>query len=269
MPIDRTRWMPYEAGPQSSVVGTVLRSDQLELRRLGRSTSLWAWVPDQVDPAGFPVVYMHDGDNLFDAATSNAGEWQVDEAMAARNDAVIVGIPNAGERRMHEYCPWPNQFTDEVAGHAYVEDLVDTVVPFVEATLPVRRDRVDRGTMGSSLGGLISLYAFLERPEWFGFVGSMSTAAWWTPEIWPYLAAVDVPDGRLYVDVGTEEMPGDPVMSEAYLDSFHRLRRWARVSLPAGQVMAIEEEGAIHHESAWARRLPTALDFLLPPRPGP
>ncbi len=265
MEFDSDSWSPYTAGPGGSVVGRVLRSEPVELRALGRSTSLWVWLPDVDAGQRVPVLYMHDGDNLFDDAASNTGEWQVDEAMSASTTpCAVVGIPNAGDRRMFEYCPWPNQFTDDVVGERYVDELVGTVIPFVEATMPVLRDRANRGIMGSSLGGVISLFAFLEHPEQFGFVGSMSTAAWWTPEIWAYLNRTEVPGGRVYLDVGTNEMPEDPDMSRAYVDAFHRLRRWATAAVSPEDLMTVEEDGAIHLESAWARRLPAALDFLLP-----
>ena len=117
--------------------------------------------------------------------------------------------------------------------------------------------------MGSSLGGLISIYLFVTRPSVFGYVGSLSTAAWWTPDIWSFLDEHAVPPGRVYLDVGTDEIPPDPLVNEAYVDSFHRLRRWFRDSGDQTSLLAVKEFGAVHHEEAWARRLPSALDFLV------
>lgn len=259
-------WVAYEPSATGSVVGRVLRSEEIFLPDLERSLRLWAWLPGAPgDAEPMPVLYMHDGDNLFDDAASNAGEWRVDEVLTELGrPCIVIGIPNAGERRMHEYCPWPNHFTDDVVGDRYARVLVDAIVPFVEASLPVSPRRDHRGVMGSSLGGVISLYAFVTYPSVFGFVGSMSTAAWWTPAIWPFLDGAEAPPGRIYLDVGTNEMPTDPDTSRAYVDAFHRLRRWALDAGYGRDLLAVEEVDAIHHESAWSRRLPAALEFLLP-----
>jgi predicted alpha/beta superfamily hydrolase len=264
--MDMTVWRPYERLPESTVVGTLLVSTPLLAQGLDRSVELLAWIPPGTDEhARLPVLYMHDGDNLFDEPASHTGEWCVDETLESMGRAaIVVGIPNAGDRRMHEYCPWPNHFTDDVLGDTYARFVVDQVVPFIDETLPTRPDRSQRGVMGSSLGGLISLYCFLAYPETFGFVGSMSTAAWWTPGLWPFLDDVDPPPGRVYLDVGTDEMPMDPFTSHAYVDSFHRLRTWCIAAGYGTDLLARVEPGATHIEVAWASRLPEALAFLLP-----
>ena len=259
-------WKPYELHADSTVEGTLLVSEPFDALGLDRSVQLLAWIPPgAIDGVEMPVLYMHDGDNLFDEPASHTGEWCVDETLVSMGrNVVVIGIPNAGDRRMHEYCPWPNHFTSDVLGDAYARFLVEQVVPFVEETLPVRKDRSGRGVMGSSLGGLISLYCFFAYPDIFGFVGSMSTAAWWTPGLWPFLESVVPPPGRLYLDVGTDEIPMDPVTSAAYVDAFHRLRTWCTDAGYGPDLLATLEPGGTHIEVAWARRLPAALAFLLP-----
>lgn len=264
--MDTTSWRPYEHLPNSTVAGTLRVSRPLAAAGLGRSVELLAWIPPGIEEdAALPVLYMHDGDNLFDEPVSHTGEWCVDETLLSMGrNAIVIGIPNARDRRMHEYCPWPNHFTHDVAGDTYARFVVEQVVPFVDGTLPTRADRSHRGVMGSSLGGLISLYCFLTHPQTFGFVGSMSTAAWWTPQVWPFLEEVDPPPGRVYLDVGTDEMPMDPVMSGAYVDAFQRLRAWCLDAGYGTNLLTRLEPGATHIEVAWAKRLPDALAFLLP-----
>ena len=259
-------WRPYPATPASTVTGTLLVSDPIDAPSLGRSVELLAWHPAGHDrQRRHRVLYMHDGQNLFDEATSNTGEWRVDETLTAMDAGVIaVGIPHAGKRRDSEYCPWPGWCTPDARGAVYAGFVVDTVIPFVESTLPVDPDRSATGVMGSSLGGLISLYLFLIYPERFGFVGSMSTAAAYIPEFWDLLEQTPLPEGRVYLDIGTNEEPDDPAANQAYLDTFHRLVAWCRSRRPDGEgLFWVEEEGAIHREDAWARRLPAALRFLL------
>ncbi len=246
-------------------MGRLLVSDPLEAPVLGRTIELLAWLPEGPVPAGgSTIVYMHDGQNLFDEETSYSSEMKVDETLTAMGStAVVVGIPNAGDRRHVEYCPWPNPYERRVLGGEYAKWLVDVGKPFCEETLPIAHARDRTCVMGSSLGGVISLYLFLEYPDQFGRVGAMSTAAWWTPDIWGYLETVETRPGRVYIDTGLAEMPEDPVMSEAYVDAFHRLRSWFEAAGYGDDLLAVLEEGAIHEESAWAGRLRPALEFLL------
>jgi predicted alpha/beta superfamily hydrolase len=258
-------WRPYEHGPRSTVVGRLLVSDPLGAPSLGRTIELLAWIPEGPVPLGGSVaMYMHDGANLFDDEGSYAGEWKVDETLTTMGStAVVIGVPNAGDRRAIEYCPWPSPLEPNVLGPEYARWLVDVAKPFCEGTLPISRARNRTCVMGSSLGGVISLYLFLEYPDQFGRVGSMSTAAWWTPDIWPYLDTVEVRHGKVYIDTGTAEVPEDPVVSEAYVDTFHRLRSWFVAAGYGDDLLAVVEDGAIHSESAWTPRLRPALEFLL------
>ena len=105
----------------------------------------------------YPVIYMHDGQNLFDAATSFAGEWYVDETMEELADAgieaIVVGIPNIGERRFHEYIPFPAPDLPDVQGDEYVAFIADTVKPIIDRDFRTLADAASTGIAGSSLGG--------------------------------------------------------------------------------------------------------------------
>ena len=257
-------WRPYPE--TASVTGTLLVGQPLEAPALGRSVELLAWLPPgHRDGRPRRVIYMHDGANLFDEATSYSGEWRVDETLTDLGaDVVVVGIPNAGDDRNAEYCPWPSLFDSRARGEAYAAFVVGSVMPRVEATLPVAAGRWSTGVMGSSLGGVISLFLFLRYPDRFGFAGSMSTAAWYTPGLWEFLDGVHPNGGRVYLDVGTGEIRGDPAASDAYVKSHRRLVEWFRSrGYDDRTLLAVEEPGAIHHESAWSRRLPAAIRFFL------
>ena len=124
---------------------------------------------------------MHDGQNLFDEATSYNGEWQVDETMEALSQAgypaIVVGIPNLGARRIEEYNPFPDP-QHGGQGQAYVAFIVETLKPLIDQQFRTLPDRLHTGIMGSSMGGLISLYAFFQHREVFGFAGVMSPSLW-------------------------------------------------------------------------------------------
>jgi predicted alpha/beta superfamily hydrolase len=209
----------------------------------------------------YPVLYMHDGHNLFDEATSHAGEWRVDETMEALADegveAIVVGIPHGPERGT-EYVPSEH-------GAEYVAYLVDEVKPLVDETLRTLPGRETTGLAGSSLGGIISLYGFLTRNDVFSYAGVMSPAFWWDESLYDVAARIPRRDGRIWMDVGGDEHPENPERSKAYLEAFARMSTTLRArGYDKSRLHTIVEPGARHHETAWARRLPDMLRFLLP-----
>ncbi|MGQ0646458.1 MAG: alpha/beta hydrolase [Gemmatimonadaceae bacterium] len=210
-----------------------------------------------------PVIYMHDGQNLFDPTTSFAGEWGVDTAMARAprtgRRAIVVGVPNMGIDRMQEYSPFTDARHGGGSGDAYVDFLVNTLKPMIDARYRTQPDRESTGILGSSLGALISLYAFFREPSQFGFVGAMSPAFWFGEGgIFPYVECAANVRGRLYLDVGTREGEGTLANARAMRDLL--IRKGYR----AGQdLMWVEDRGGMHNEAAWGRRLRKALPFLL------
>ena len=220
---------------------------------------------------------MNDGQNLFDAATSFAGEWYADETMEELADegieAIIVGVPNMGDRRFHEYIPFPEPSLQDVQGDAYVAFIADTLKPVIDRDFRTLPDPASTGIAGSSLGGLISLYAMFRRPQTFGLAGVFSPALRWGRRgIFPFVQRAPFAQGRIYMDVGTAEGVGlvdggssQQTFAQQYMN---QVRKMDLLLLKKGyrdgqDLLYVEEEGGIHHESAWARRLPAALRFLL------
>jgi predicted alpha/beta superfamily hydrolase len=226
----------------------------------------------------YPVIYMQDGQNLFDQALSYAGEWQVDETMELLSgegiEAIVVGVPNAGVRRIDEYSPFKDlRLRKGGRGDWYVAFLANTVKPLVDRDFRTRPEREHTGVLGSSMGGLISLYALFCRPEVFGFAGVMSPSLWFAHEaIFPYVEQADARPGRIHLDIGTHEGGDTRAVAGAastytsrYLSAAHRMRDLLdRKGYRLGLELQYQEEAeAIHSEAAWARRLPDALRFLL------
>jgi predicted alpha/beta superfamily hydrolase len=212
----------------------------------------------------YPVLYMHDGRNLFDEATSHAGEWRVDETMEALADegleAIVIGIPHGSERGA-EYVP-------SERGGEYIAFLVDKVKPLVDETLRTLPGRETTGLAGSSLGGIISLYGFLTRNDVFSYAGVMSPAFWWDESLYDLAATTPRREGRVWMDVGGDEHPENRERSKAYLEAFARMSTILRArGYDKSLLHATVEPGARHHETAWARRLPDMLRFLLPRLP--
>lgn len=210
-----------------------------------------------------PVLYMHDGQNLFDPTTSFAGEWGVDAAMARAprkgRRAIVVGIPNMGIDRMREYSPFVDARHGGGGAEAYVEFLVRTLKPMIDSRYRTRAERESTGLLGSSLGALVSLYAFFRQPSHFGFVGAMSPALWFADGgIFPWVEAAAYVRGRVYLDVGTREGEGTLRNAREMRDLLER-KGYRR----GKDLMWVEDRGGMHNEAAWGRRLRRALPFLL------
>lgn len=267
-----THWQDYDRQP-NTVVGTLKQYKGLWSPQLQNERTLSVWLPPAYDGTRrFPVLYMHDGDNLFDEHTSYAGEWCVDETLSALAEeglaAIVVGIPNMGERRMNEYSPYDGAF-GEGQGALYIDFLLNTVKPLIDAEFRTVPDY--SGIAGSSMGGLISLYALLTTTA-FRFVGAFSP--YLEPGERGLLQTVQTATyhpAKLYLDVGTREAknmrPDVPVnvelgYSRRYLNGVRMLRDRLQ-ALGYSDMLYVEETGAIHNEAAWARRLPTALRYLL------
>lgn len=274
-------WQTYQEtrnGQPHTVTGNVMVLKNLESDKLGNQRDILVYLPPSYDTSGrrYPVFYLHDGQNLFDATTSFAGEWQVDETMEALSqegiEAIMVGIPNAGKERLDEYSPFHAPGLGGGRGDVYLEFVIDEVKPAVETRFRTLPGPAHTGIMGSSMGGLISLYAFFRHPETFGLVGVMSPSLWFARNaIYDCVRRAPFNAGRLYLDAGTREHGGKstwsiiPWRSRRYYASVRRMYRLLvkKGYRPRRDLLYVEERNASHDEGAWARRLPPAVRFLL------
>lgn len=269
-------WHAYNElrGADNTVTGTVVIWPGLASPQLGGSRDILAYLPPSLSDhrdgsRRYPVIYFQDGQNVFDERTSYTGEWRADETLEQLAgeglEAIAVAIPNGGSARMDEYNPWrgPNQFAggriSGGKGDAYLDWVVDHVKSLVDRTLPSAPGRSTTGIVGSSLGGLISLYALAAHPHVFGLAALMSPSlAWSDHQVLELVRAGRIPPTRIHLDAGGREWQG----------MFAEARRLRDLLLEQGFVEGrdlqyVEDRSGIHRESAWARRLPDALRFLL------
>src|SRR5258708_35255339 len=154
---------------------------------------------------------MHDGQNVFDARTSCAGQWGVDETLDSLHSqgdsgTIVVAVDNGGQRRFDEYSPWANPKYGGGQGDAYVDFLVQTLKPYIDQHYRTLPDRLHTGVAGSSIGALISLYAVLKDPDVFGRVGVFSPAVCVAPAISAVARrAHPRPRTRIYMVTGGQE----------------------------------------------------------------
>lgn len=277
-------WQPYHhvytGTGYHSVVGNLVITQKVHSPQLHNQRDLLVYLPRSYDQSDrrYPVLYMHDGQNLFDNATSYSGEWQVDETMEMLSreeqlEAIVVGVPNGGSERLNEYSPFVDPQYGGGKGNAYVQFLAETVKPLIDSSFRTLSDRGNTGILGSSMGGLISLYAFFYRADQFGFAGVMSPSLWFAKgAIYEYVESMPFRRGKLYLDAGTREFGNAwpevvtaRARSRRYYASVRRLKRILAKKgyRPVRDMMHVEEKWATHNEAAWARRLPPALRFFM------
>ena len=239
---------------------------------------VWVWLPPgyAVDSTHrYPVVYFHDGNNVFDRATSFLGiEWAVDETAERMVRAgtlppfIAVAVANT-DRRMSEYTPAADARHGGGGAEAYGRFLVEELKPFVDATYRTDPRPASTGVVGSSLGAIVSLWLGLEHPETFTRIGVVSPAAWFAGRDLARRVAAGQGTGlRIWMDIGTAEGTAGAGKKE-WLDDARALRdALVARGYREGKDLHYEEvEGAKHDETAWASRVDRMLVFLLAPSP--
>lgn len=268
---DGMKWRPYPSGPGHTVVGKVLVAKNVRSPQLGNRRDLLVYLPPSYDTSErrYPVLYMHDGQNLFDPAYAFGGvTWRVPEAMdtgaadGSIAEAIVVGPENAGGARIDEYTPTADPQYGGGRGDLYLRMLVEELKPRVDTEFRTRPGRATTALVGSSLGGLISSYAGVRRPDVFGLIGAMSPSTWWDNqmllgEVSGTRAAPDRPL-RVYLDVGT--------VNDGKAETDQLAQRYRAAGyVDAQSLRYVVQTGANHSETYWAQRLPGGLQFLLGP----
>ncbi|MCC3159303.1 T9SS type A sorting domain-containing protein [Hymenobacter sp. 15J16-1T3B] len=255
--------------PNVQVISTNFAMPQLP----GRTRRVWVYLPTGYASSGarrYPVLYMHDGQNVFDQCTSFSGEWGVDEALVALQQSgqdptgcIVVAVDNDGQQRLNEYSPWNNPQYGGGQGDQYVDFLVQTLKPYIDQQYRTLPDRLNTGIGGSSMGGLISLYAALKYPAVFGRAALFSPAFWFAEAplkayLHQHRAAAGQPT-RFYFVAGTPESATMVPLMQAVRDSLQRAG-YAATDLNA-QALADGQ----HAEWFWRREFPAAYQWLYRP----
>lgn len=240
---------------------------------LSHSRTLSVWLPpgyDHDSDRRYPVLYLHDGQNLFDAHTAFAGvPWRCDETaeVLVRNGhcrpVILVGVANTQDR-LREYGPQPE--SDDDLSWAYGSFLTREVKPFIDAEYRILPGPGNAGVGGASMGGLISLVLCERYPEHFGLCAAMSPSLWWDDErLVRDTAAGDsrLSACRVWIDVGGREGHSEVGMAA----NARRTRRMAELlsEHTSGGVTFTEDPDAGHNEAAWAHRFGDVLKYLFPP----
>lgn len=263
-----------------STVSGDLRLHTLDSKVFGNTRTIRVLLPPGYDAPGnrsrhYPVLYMLDGQNLFDACLSDVShhEWGVDETVYALVAAqkipplIVVGVDHAGKFRAHEYLPYKDFLgdpeMDPPAGQRFPEFLTREVMPLVDGQYRTLPGQPNTGIGGSSYGGVAALYALLARPNRFGY-GLIESPTLWigmgqlVRDTRP-LAALPV---KVFVAFGGKEA-GDPAINDRMVGLIRDVEaNFHAAGYDEKNFRVVVEPEALHTETAWAGRLPGALTFL-------
>jgi predicted alpha/beta superfamily hydrolase len=263
--LDIAGWQDSFAQPEKKHTATArvhIISENFEMPQLGRQRRVWIYLPAGYDATQkkYPVIYMHDGQNLFDEYTSSYGEWGIDELMdsiPAQQECIIVGIDHGGDYRMTEYNPYDSKY-GKGRGDDYVQFLVKTLKPYIDIHYRTQGDAAHTTIAGSSMGGLISIYAALKYPEVFGNAGVFSPAFWIAPPVFDLAQQAAISKGsRFYFVCGDAE-------SETMVTDMQKMADIikARGIKPANAPVTVIK-GASHNEKQWNGDWPGFYKWLM------
>lgn len=261
-----------------TLTGDIRTHKSFHSKILNNDRDVLVYLPPGYDAAKekrYSVFYMHDGQNLFDGATSfiPGQEWRVDEtaqsliAAGKLEPLIIVGVYNTKDR-IDEYTPAEDaKYKKGGKADLYGRMLIEELKPFIDARYRTKKDARHTGIGGSSLGGLVSLYLALKYGDVFGRVAVVSPSVWFADkQIVHYVEALPKkPKVRIWMDIGTKEGSNSEDAQRTVSDA--RLLQETLIKKgwqPGKDLRYFEADGAEHNEKAWAARVEFILTFLFP-----
>lgn len=248
----------YHFGDHVHIIDSAFFMPQLNKHR-----RVWIYLPKGYAKSRkkYPVIYMHDGQNLFHANPPRAEEWAVDSVMDSliregAKEMIIVGVDHGGKDRLKEYNPYDSQY-GKGEGKAYVSFLVETLKPFIDSKYRTLKDVKNTSIAGSSMGGLISMYAIAEYPKVFGSAGVFSPAFWLAPKIYADVTEklTGLKNSKVFFVAGDRE--GSAMVCD--------MKKVYDILDPAGtnkNIVFLEKEDGKHSEWFWHREFVPFYEFI-------
>lgn len=261
-------WADAGSGSNSTVAANVkIMSSNFIVPQFNRTRKIWIYFPPDYETSGisYPVLYMHDGQNLFDNSTAYSGEWEVDEtlnrlATQGKRVPIVVGIDNGGANRIGEYTPWTNTQYGGGDGEKYMEFIVETLKPYIDQHYRTLTDRENTGIMGSSLGGLISHYGSLKYQATFSKAGLFSPSFWFSDSTWAFTHdAGKQQEMRFYQLCGTNESVGMVGEMQRMNDTL------VSIGFDQDRIFNKVVTGGQHNEKLWREAFGEAYLWLFEP----
>ncbi len=262
-------WQGQEQSPRPSTLAGSTETFSVFSPELGGTFTVTVWTPPQYsqEEQRFPVLYLHDGGNVFDCATAFAGvEWQCDEAAQSLAEqglpCLMVAVTVRGAHRENDYVPFDMAGNDAPSSaEGYQTFLAETLKPLIDLRFRTLPDARHTAQAGSSYGGVASLYGGLSRPQVWGTMGAFSPSLELQDKaLFAWSTEHPAPATRLYLDMGTLE--GD-CLEEAALHVYRTRRYAVQMRVAVGEVRLAIGEDHRHDEAAWAARFPGFLRWWL------
>ena len=233
---------------------------EIEAPQLKTSKKIWVYLPKDYakQTRNYPVIYMHDAQNLFDTTTSYAGEWNVDETLdSLKMNVIVIGIEHGNEKRLEELTPFKHEKHGGGNADAYLDFIVNTLKPHVDKTYRTKTKAKHTTIFGSSLGGLVSYYAVLKYPETFGKAGVFSPSFWYTNDIYALTEKTEKINSKLYFlcgDSESEDMVSDFTKMTALVEK--------RICKKSNLKQVIIKDGK-HNEKLWRENFGEVVRWML------
>ena len=240
---------------QGKVTSFIIEAPQLQT-----SKKIWLYLPHNYETSEkkYPVIYMHDGQNLFDDKTAFAGEWRVDETLdSLKAEVIIVGIESSNEKRMDELTPYPNEKYGGGKADAYLDFIVTTLKPHIDTNYRTKTGKMNTAIAGSSLGGLVSNYAILKYPKIFGKAAIFSPSFWFNNSIYTLTENTKNLKTKLYFMCGDNEGETTVADMDKMVDLVND-KRCTCMHLTKKVVIA----GGKHNEKLWSKEFGKAYLWL-------
>lgn len=255
---------PEKPKPNTATAQVKLLNSAFVMPQLNRTRRIWTYIPKSyaTTKKKFPVIYMHDGQNLFNEQTAAFGEWGIDEtldslAIKLGKEAIIIGIDNGGDKRMTEYNPYDHKDFGKGEGENYVDFIVKTLKPYIDKKFRTLPDSNHTFIAGSSMGGLISMYAIARYPNTFGGAGIFSPAFWVAPQLIPDIEKSDWGNSfkRFHFYAGGKESAKMIPDMDKVLSVIEQKGRY--------ETNRVVNPVAGHNEAAWRHEFATFFDFII------
>jgi len=219
---------------------------------------IWVYLPSDYkeNEERYPVIYMHDGQNLFDTASSFSGEWRIDEQLdSLQAKTIVIGIEHGGEKRIDELTPYVNEKYGGGNADKYLDFIVSTLKPYVDEHFHTKTDKDNSAIFGSSVGGLVSFYAVLKYPNVFGKAGIFSPSFWFSESI--YDLAINTPriTSKLYFMCGDHE-------STEMVQDLERMLEILHTKTDNKSIHKKIVHNGRHNETLWSKEFTEAYTWL-------
>lgn len=234
----------------------------IDAPQLQSKKKIWVYLPLNYEKSTqkYPVIYMHDAQNLFDKEASFAGEWNIDETLdSLKAKVIVIGIEHGNEKRIDELTPYTNEKHGGGNADAYLEFIVTKLKPQIDTTFRTKTNARNTCIWGSSLGGLVSFYAALKYPEVFGKVGCFSPAFWINKEaIFQKMENTPKFNTKIYLLCGDKEDSGAMVTDMNDMETLINSKRCECKKLNKSVIV----KGGEHNEKLWRNAFAKAYLWL-------